>query len=194
MEDRPVTAASPPTESPAPRNRTPTVDPSSTTSASQGRRGRIWRRISIVAMVVFVGLGVADFWGTRSTSVSATDHGYRMTVTLPAVSRAGLPVAWELSLSRLNGGELPPTIELVSDAAYFALFDHHALTPTPTREWQTGSKVGWVFEVPPGAVEMTVSLDARTEPGVHRGRGGESAIVVDGVEVVAVGYETRVAP
>ena len=171
-----------------------TVDPTATTTLTQGRRGRLWRRISVVAMVIFVGLGLLDVWGTHPASVSTVADGYRITVTHPAVTRAGLPVAWDLTLTRLDAGELPVRIELRSDAAYFALFDHHALSPAPAEEWRTGTHVGWVFEVPDGATEMTVSLDARTEPGVHRGRGGATTVLVDGVEVVAVAYTTRVTP
>lgn len=170
-----------------------TVDPSETETISAARRDRRWRRLVVIAVVAVVLLGIAGVLGARSGTVTAAGGGYELTVTYPAMTRAGLPANWELRLRRIDGAELPSEVRIASVPDYFEIFDQNGFSPAPGEEWQDSS-LEWVYAPPEGATELVVSLDARLQPDLHRGRSGSTAVLSDGVEVVSVDYHTGIAP
>jgi hypothetical protein len=170
-----------------------TVDLTEIETIAGARTDRRWRRLVVVAVAALVLLGIAGVLGARSGTVTDVGGGYELTVTYPEMSRAGLPANWELRLKRVDGAELPSEVRIASVPGYFGIFDQNGFSPAPSEEWQDSSLV-WVYAPPEGATELVVSLDARLQPDIHRGRSGRTAVVTDGVEVVSVDYHTGIAP
>ncbi len=172
----------------------PTVDPETMESLPAARRGRVGRRIAVTLVGLVVLMGAGNMLGNTVETARAAGGGFEIALHHPGMARAGLSANWEATIRRLDGESLPSRLELVSDRRYFDLFDENGFSPTPLEEWQESDRVTWVFRPPDGATELTVSLDARLQPDVHRGRSGYTTLVVGGDEVVSVAYSTGVAP
>ena len=155
------------------------------------RRARAMRRSFLVVLAAFLLLGALGFLGVRSRSVSASGGGYDLEVTYGAVSRPGLATPWSVEVSREGGFEGPVTV--ATTAAYFDLFDENSLDPEPTSSTTVGDQLVWEFDPPPGDT-LSISLDARIEPGVQRGREGTTSVLDGGRPVATVRYRTRVLP
>ena len=57
----------------------------------------------------------------------------------------------------------------------------------------TGEAITWQFEPPPGDV-LSVSFDARIEPGVQWGKSGWTSVMENGRPVVTARYHTWIMP
>ena len=80
-------------------------------------------------------------------------------------------------------------------SSYFDAFDENGLDPDPAESTSDGERSIWKFEPPPGDV-MTVSFDARIEPGVQltRVKGEVSVLDPSGADVVTADFRTLVLP
>ena len=143
------------------------------------------------ALIAFVGLGAAGLLGTRTSSVTARANGYVLTVTFPAIIRPGLPVKWDVTLSKAGGFDGP--VHVAMSLAYFQMLDFNNLQPQPSATHNDGNLVIMDFDPPDGDV-FRASLDARIQPGVLSGTGTVTMILVQGRPVVSVDYRTRVIP
>jgi hypothetical protein len=112
-------------------------------------------------------------------------------VTYGQVSRPGLATPFEFEIRRPGGFDGPVTVS--SDSAYLDMFDENGFDPQPSSETSTPDAVIWQFDPPPGEV-LSVSLDARIEPGVQWGRSGATSVLEDGRPVVTARYHTWIMP
>ena len=158
------------------------------------RRNRLGRRLFVVALVTFLGLGLVGLYGVRVTEARTTGGGYELTVTYASVSRPGLATPWSAEIRR-PGGFGDESISLAVDAAYFDAFDENGLDPDPAESVNDGERTIWRFDPPPGEV-MTVSFDARLQPDVQltRVKGRASVLDSSGAAVATVDFRTLVMP
>jgi hypothetical protein len=155
------------------------------------RRARTVRRLFMTLLFAVLALGLAGRLGVRSRTITAQGGGYDLSVTYGQVTRAGLATPWSLEIHHAGGFDGPVTVSTTS--SYLDLFDENGFDPQPSSTTATPEAVIWEFEPPPGDT-LSVSLDARLEPGVHSGRAGESSVLVGGKPVVTARYKTWVWP
>jgi hypothetical protein len=154
----------------------------------------VGRRLFVVALVVFLGLGVLGLYGVRMGEKEASGGGYDVTVTYALVSRPGLATPWVVELRRPGGfGDGLVTVAL--NSSYFDAFDENGLDPDPVESMSDGDRTIWRFQPPPGDV-MTVSFDARIQPDVQltRLKGRVSVLDDSYAEMVSVSFRTFVMP
>ncbi|MEA2829020.1 MAG: hypothetical protein QOG43_3459 [Actinomycetota bacterium] len=158
------------------------------------RRGRFGRRIFTVALVVFLGLGLVGLYGVRTGSTEAKGGGYEVTVTYAKITRPGLATPWSMEIRHPGGfGDEMVTVAVAS--SYFDAFDENGFAPDPVESSNDGERDIWRFQPPSGDV-MTLSFDARIEPGVQltRLKGEVSVLDPAGAEVVTARFRTVVMP
>lgn len=158
------------------------------------RRGRLGRRLFTAGLVVFLALGALGVYGVRTREVTAAGGGYRLTVTYTSVTRPGLATPWSVEIRRPGGfGDELVTVAVAS--SYFDAFDENGLDPDPAEAFTDGKRTVWRFEPPPGDV-MTVSFDARIEPGVQLTTVKGTVAVLDpaGADAARARFRTLVLP
>jgi hypothetical protein len=155
------------------------------------RRARIGRRLFMVALFVFLAVGLTGRLGLLSRTTTVRSGGYELTVTYGQVSRGGLATPWSFEVHRPGGFDGPITVSTTS--SYLDLFDENGFDPQPSSSTATPESVIWEFD-PPDGDTLGVSLDARLEPAVQWGRMGETSVLVDGKPVVTARYKTWVLP
>ena len=158
------------------------------------RRGRSGRRLFTVALAVFLGLGLLGLYGVRTGSTEAKGGGYEVTVTYAKISRPGLATPWSVEV-RHPGGFGDEMVTVAVSSSYFDAFDENGLDPDPAESTSDGERSIWKFHPPAGDV-MTVSFDARIEPGVQlsRLRGEVAVLDPSGADVVTARFRTLVLP
>jgi hypothetical protein len=159
----------------------------------RARRGRSLRRIFVVVLVVFVGLGVANVYGVRSATVSDESDGYTIVVRYARVTRPGLATPWSVEIGRAGGFDGP--ITLATTASFFDVFDENGLDPDPASATSDGERLIWEFDTPPSGTAMTVTFDARIEPAVQFKRvDAVTELIIDDEVIAAVSYRMYVMP
>lgn len=165
---------------------------------TSGRRAQRWLYAATslgVAAVVGIAatdaIGVTSAYGVRSAERRDEGDGYELAVRYPAVSRPGLASPLRLTVSHRGGFDEPVVVAV--DRAYLTLWDENGLSPAPTSEIVDGSWIEWEFDPPVGDT-LTVTFDARIEPGAQRGQDGAVRVVVAGRSVAEVEFRTRVMP
>ena len=161
---------------------------------SSVRRGRLGRRAFVTALATFLGLGMLGVYGVRTRDVEATGGGYELTVHYTSVTRPGLATPWAIEVRR-PGGFGDELVSIAVTAAYFDAFDENGLDPDPAESLNDGERTIWRFE-PPDGDTMSVSFDARVEPGVQLTtvRGTASVLDASDAEVVTADFGTLVLP
>ncbi len=157
-------------------------------------RARAVRRIFIAALAVFVLLGALNVYGVRTGTRTATGGGYELSVTYARVSRPGLATPFSFEVRRPGG--FPEGLTVAALSGYFDAYDENGFSPTPEQETADGERTIWRFSPSP-AETLTVSFDARVEPGAQLSRlKGRVEILSarNGPAVVAVGFSTLVMP
>lgn len=157
----------------------------------RARLARLGRRIFLALLVVFIALGAAGVFDVNLTSVEAVGGGYEIQVRYAKTTRPGLATPWFLEVRHAGGFDGPITIATTSE--YFEHFDENGLNPDPSSVTQTDDLMIWEFE-PPDGETLRVSFDARWEPGWRRPATGTTMLLVNGVSVVEVDYETKGLP
>ncbi|MEW6471581.1 MAG: hypothetical protein AB1679_04875 [Actinomycetota bacterium] len=157
----------------------------------RSRRARTVRRLFMTLLFCFLALGLSGALGVRSGTTTASGGGYELTVTYARVTRAGLATPWSLEIRRPGGFDGPVTV--ATSTKYLDMFDENGFDPEPSTMTASADTVFWEFEPPEGDT-LSVSLDARLEPGVQWGGTGESSVLVDGEPVVTARYKTWVLP
>jgi hypothetical protein len=160
----------------------------------QVRRGRLGRRVFTVVLVVFLGLGLLGLYGVRTGETQAAGGGYELTVTYTKITRPGLATPWAVEI-RHPGGFGDEQVQVAVTSSYFDAFDENGLDPDPAESVSDGERSIWTFDPPPGDV-MSVSFDARIEPGVQlaRVKGEVSVLDASGADVVTAAFRTLVLP
>jgi hypothetical protein len=155
------------------------------------RRGRTLRRLFMSLVAAFLLLGATGVLGVRTRQVAARGGGYELTVSYGHVSRPGLATPFGFEIRRPGGFDGPITVS--SDSRYLSMFDENGFDPEPSSVTSTADQIIWQFEPPPGDV-LSVSLDARIEPGVQWGKPGATSVLKDGRPVVTARYHTWIMP
>jgi hypothetical protein len=154
-------------------------------------RARAGRRIVIGILAVFAVAGLSGILGPRTATATAHGPGTTVVVTYPAVTRPGLPVRWEYSITRAGGFDGP--ISLATTFDYLHLFDLTNVEPEAASSTASGDEVVYTFSPPDGDV-FRVSMDATTETGFHEVSQTTTRVRVGGSTVVTVRFSTRVVP
>lgn len=145
----------------------------------------------MTAFALLLGAGLLGWLGHSEGSVSASADGYRLTVTYPSVSRAGLSSPWSAEVVHPGGFGGPITLR--TTAEYLTIFDLNGIFPDPSSATVENGVLIWEFDPPEGDV-FSVTMDTRIEPSVHRGEPATTTLVIDGAPVATVTYRTRLAP
>ena len=145
---------------------------------------------------LFLLLGALGVYGVRTRTISAAAGGYEQSVRYATVSRPGLATPWSLEVRRPGG--FPDGVTVAVMSSYFDAFDENGLDPAPVSETSDGERTYWTFG-PSTADTISVSFDARIEPGVQATRVKGRAEVLAGPgpaasTVVAVDFGTWVLP
>ncbi len=160
-------------------------------SLLRSRRSRAVRRLFMILLFGVLVLGLTGTLGVRTGTVTARGGDYELTVTYARVARPGLAAPWSLEIRHPGGFDGPVTVS--TDTKYLDMFDENGFDPQPSTSTANADTVFWEFE-PPDGDTLSVSLDARLEPGVHWGKTGETSVLVDGEPVVTARYKTWVLP
>ena len=158
------------------------------------QKSRWGRRLFFAALTLFLFLGLLNVYGVRTGEKTATGSGYELTLTYTKVTRPGLATPWSVEV-RHPGGFDSGLVTVAATSSYFDAFDENGLDPDPARSTSDGERTIWQFEPPPGDT-LTVSFDARIEPGVQLTRlEGEVAVLGPaGDNVVSADFGTFVMP
>jgi hypothetical protein len=157
-------------------------------------RARTIRRIFVAVLATFIALGALNVYGVRTRTASASGGGYELEVRYATVSRPGLATPWSLEVRRPGGFPDGLTVAIIS--SYFDAFDENGLDPQPVDETNDGEWTIWTFG-PSAGDTVSVSLDARIEPGVQLTRvKGQAEVRTEpsGAAVVTVAFSTFVMP
>jgi hypothetical protein len=156
------------------------------------RIARNLRRMGLVALAAFIGLGVAGVFDPRDGEVSAAPGGeVALEATYPQRARSGLEAPLELLVSRPGGFDRPVEISINRD--WLALFDLGSIDPEPDSSTGDAERIYWSFEPPPAdELDVTVSLTLR--PAVRRGERAHVAVVEGEAEIAVVEFDTGVVP
>jgi hypothetical protein len=155
------------------------------------RRARTERRVVLVFLAGFLMLGLTGVFGPRTSEVSATAAGYRLSVTYPAVTRPGLPIRWEVRITHPGG--FGDSIRIATTFDYFHLFDVTGIEPDITSSTSDGRTIVFEFDQPSGDT-FRAQFDAAVEPGVHELPSASTSLLIGNRTVVRVSYSTRVMP
>jgi hypothetical protein len=155
------------------------------------RLGRVGRRIAIGIVALVVLVGATGFLGVHARTVEANANGYSLTVVYPQVARAGLDVPWRAVVHHAGG--FPSDITIAISSHYFDIFETQGFHPNPSEESATPEFYYLTFSKPPGDT-LEVSYDAYIQPGAQLGRHADTAVLIDNVEMVRVGYRTWLVP
>jgi hypothetical protein len=157
------------------------------------RRGaRLVRRCFLVLLFAFIGLGLAGRMGVRSSTVTTSADGYRITVTYAAATRPGLDTPWSIEIRHRTGFSGPVTIAI--SASYLDMFDKNGgLDPDPTDSRSDGRFVYWTFD-PPRGDTLKASLDAIMAMGQQWGGTGHARLMDGDRVVVDTSFHTWVMP
>ena len=152
----------------------------------------LWlRRATLTAMALLVAAGLLSLLGVRTSSASANDHGYALTVHYPSVARAGLDTPWQVTVSRPGGLGKQVTLAVTGD--YFDIFETQGFHPEPAEETRDEHTLYLTFTAPPGDT-FVVDFDAYIQPASQQGRAATVALVEGTTPLVAVRYRTRILP
>lgn len=154
------------------------------------RAARAGRRVFFLFVTAVVVAAAAGVFGPSESTVRASGGGYELEVEYPSVSRSGLAASLAVTVRRPGGFAGPVTLALRS--GYFDSFDINGVDPEPVSSTSTAERQLKLFEPPPGGEELVVSFDARAQPGVPFSVAkGSVAVVANGQDAVAVGFQTR---
>jgi hypothetical protein len=157
------------------------------------QRSRLVRRGFVVVLVGFLTLGMLNVYGVRTRERTGAGGGYELTVRYAGISRPGLATPWSVDVSRPGG--FPDGVTLAVTSSYFDGFDENGLDPSPVEETNDGERSIWRFGPSVGDT-LSVSFDARIEPGVQltRLKGSVSVLGGTGAPAVTVEFSTLVMP
>jgi hypothetical protein len=155
------------------------------------KRGRTGRRVAVAVLVLFLLVTLSSFLGSQTGTSTATGGGYTLTVTYPKVTRPGLPIRWEFTVSHPGGFDQP--IHLATSFDELHLFDTSNVEPDAKSSTATATDVIYTF-APPSGDTLRVSMDGNTEPDFHEFGPATTSVLIDGQPAVSVSYRTVVIP
>ena len=161
-------------------------------SPARLRRARLGRRTGISLLVLFVGAGLLNLFGSHSVTASSEHAGLGLTVVYPNRTRPALPIRWSAEVTSDGGFSGPVHIAVNQD--YFNYFDFNNFYPTPDSTENRGAFVIFTFQHP-STDTLKVLFDGRTQPGRFGIADARTRILDDGGDsLVEVDYTTEVFP
>lgn len=151
-----------------------------------------WLRRGFLALLLLLIIAaLAGFLGTRTATTSATSDGYTLSLQYARISRPGLNVPWQLTVTHPGGFSGSVVVEVSS--AYFNVVAAQNVTPQPSQETQDGTWWRMTFDQPPGDT-FVVSMDASVQPQSERGRSGTVRLLSSGTPVAGLHFKTALLP
>jgi hypothetical protein len=148
-------------------------------------------RVARTALALLVGMGAVGLLGLHTSSVSASDGGYRLTVEYPRIARAGLDTLFQITVARPGGFDGDVTLAVTAD--YFGIYESQRFFPEPTDETRDGEVLYFTFAKPPGDT-LTVSYDSYIQPSSQRGSSATVAVLESGRPAASVHITTTLLP
>ena len=145
----------------------------------------------LLALTVLDGFDVVDVVGPDEDTVSATGEGYVLEVEHPSVSRPALASVFRITVGQEGGFDEP--LQIGVSRSYLEALDLNGVLPAPSGETAVGPWIVWEFDPPPGD-ELTITYEARIEPGLQASRDGRVAVFEDDEPVLEVEFTTTVRP
>jgi hypothetical protein len=148
---------------------------------------------SVMLSAVVDGVDIADIWGVDEATLTATgESGTELRVRYPTVVRPALAAPFGIEVVRAGGFD--GDVELAVDLHYLELWDLNGIYPSPAEERSDGDRIIWTFSPPEGDV-LTVSIDARIEPGAQlERRHGAVTLLESGEPELPIRFVTKVRP
>ncbi len=160
-------------------------------------RARVERCLKHAAsglVFLMIGFGAVGLLGVRTGTASATGGGHFIEVLHTEIARAGLAAPFVVTVSTVDGADLPGEVTIRLTSSYLESFDFQGLEPTPARTFGSDGFTWWSFDVPPGEKELEIRLDVRLEPAVQWARSGIVTVEMEGTPPLAVNFVTFVMP
>lgn len=152
--------------------------PDSTLTDFQTRRQErtgVWgRRVFLALLLLIVLTGASGLLGVRSSTSTAVDDGYRLSVDHASIARAGLDVPWQVTVTHPGG--FGKTITLAVTGDYFDIYETQGFTPEPSAMVRDADTVYLTFDAPEGSA-FTVDYDAYIQPAGQRGHSATVSVV-----------------
>ena len=160
---------------------------------SRLRSARAVRWLFFLLICALLVSALAGVLGTRTGEATARGGGYELSVRHPEVIRPGL--AGNVSIELRRPGGFSGFVMLAVTSSYLDIFDENGLDPDPVAAATDGDRLIWTFDPPPGGDTMTVSFDARIEPGVQFEQAkGSVQVLEENRPVVTARFTTVVLP
>ncbi|WP_200901285.1 hypothetical protein [Nostocoides japonicum] len=160
-------------------------------TAAADRAGLWGRRALLILLLVFVLCGASGLLGVHSTTSSAQEDGWAVSMRYAATARAGLDVPWEVTVRHTGG--FGKEITLAVTASSFDILESQGFEPEPSDETRDADTMYLTFASPPGDT-LVVSFDAYIKPSAQEGRSGTVAVLTGGRRVAAVPVHTVLFP
>lgn len=171
-------------------------DDDSTLSLVYGpRRERhgLWaRRVTVSLIFVLVAVAATGWLGVHSSTVTASGHGYQLTVRYAQVARAGLDVPFTLRVTAPEA--ISGDIVIGISADYFRMFETQGFFPEPSDTTSDADTVFLTFAPPPTGKVLVVDYDAYIQPANQIGKSATITVFVDGEPQVSTRITTELLP
>jgi hypothetical protein len=181
----------------APSDATPPDDTTAgITPRGNSMMSRMVSRLVVLTLLVACVASLLGFLGGRTATATASDDGYRLTLSYPETSRPGLDIRWQLSVDHPGG--FGHAITIAVSARYFDLFETQGFYPTPAETTRDARFVYLKFTPPPQGATFRVLFDAYLQPYIPvddlLANDAVVALVVHKKNVVTLHYRTWVLP
>jgi hypothetical protein len=149
--------------------------------------------VLVIGSALADGADVIDVWGVDDDTVEARSaDGAVLAVRYPNLTRPALASPFAIEVRRPGGFD--DDVELAIDLEYLELWDLNGVYPSPAEERSEGDRVVWTFDAPDGDT-LSISIDARVEPGAQlERRRGAISLLDAGSPVATARFTTSVRP
>lgn len=155
-------------------------------------RSAAWGRRAVLAVLaVLVLAGGLGLLGVHTTTDTATEGDWQLSVQHAVVARAGLDVPWVVTVRHPGGFGKTVTIAVTAD--YFDIYETQGFEPQPSSEVRDGDTRYLTFDTAPGDT-FRVSYDAYVQPSSQQGRDATVSVMDQGVAVASVHISTHLLP
>lgn len=158
---------------------------------AQGRWALWGRIVFLLLMLLLVAVGLLGLVGVRTTTATAHDGPWTVSVAHAAVARAGLDTPWEVRVSREGGFGKELVLAITGD--YFDIFETQGFFPEPSDSTRDADTLYLTFRAPPGHT-FVLSYDAYVQPASQLGREATLSVLDEGRRMARVHFSTRLLP
>ena len=174
-------------------------DPAASTIEGLEGRGEgtaaLWaRRVCLTALALALVGALLGALGDRTERTTATSADGRWTLSLlhASLSRAGLDVPWEVTVTREGGFEGPVVLGVTG--SYFDLYETQGFRPEPAASYRDDGTLFLEFDPPPSGELMVVAYDAYIQPASRQGSEGTVAVRSGDEVLVSLDFGTDLLP